>query len=188
MKKKAIWILSILFTLLVVGGSVINYINGASFDWTDMLGRVLTSALPLLLLFCKRIPFSLPLIAGYYLLLFSTFFLGAMLRFYDRFSWWDTATHFLGSAFMAFVAIALYKWYIPESAERHVSSWLIFLFVLSFSITSSVMWEGVEFVGTLIGALESDSNKDTMTDLFSGMAGALIVAGYAVFQKKSIVK
>ncbi|WP_338752678.1 membrane-spanning protein [Bacillus sp. FJAT-52991] len=180
MKKKAIVILSITFAVLMVSAQL----NGDSSKWSDTLGRVLIGMLPMLLLFFKRIPFSLPLIVSYYALLFSAFFLGAILRFYDRFSWWDTILHFFGSVFMAFVAVTLYKMFIPEPAERDISSWLIFLFVFTFAVTFSVLWESVEFIGTVMGILESDDNKDTMTDLLSSMAGGLIIAICAVFRKQ----
>lgn len=35
-----------------------------------------------------------------------------------------------------------------------------------------------------MGALESDDNKDTMTDTLSGMAGGFTIAIYAAFRKK----
>ncbi|OCA82888.1 hypothetical protein [Pseudobacillus wudalianchiensis] len=185
MKKKAILILTAIFVILIAASAFIKHSNGESFNWLDTISRILAGMLPLLLLFCKRIPFSLPLIISYYLLLFCTFFLGAIVRFYDRFSWWDTLLHFFGSVFMAFIAITLYKLFIPEPVEKKVSSWLIFIFVLSFAISSSVIWESIEFAGTIMGFLESDSNKDTMTDLLAGMAGGIVAAVYALFRKKT---
>lgn len=185
MKKKTILFLSIGFAVLIAASFLFQHVNGTPSKWTDTLGRIAIGMLPLLLLFLKRIPFSLPLIVSYYALLFCTFFLGAILRFYDRFSWWDTILHFFGSAFIAFVALTLYKLFIPEQAEKGLSSWLIFLFVLSSAVTSSVTWEIVEFAGSVMGILESDSNKDTMTDLMAGAAGGLVIAIYAVFRKKT---
>lgn len=184
MKKKAILILSIGFAVLIAFAFFLQHLNGSSPKWTDMLGRIVIGFLPVLLLFLKRIPFSLPLIIGYYALLFFSFFLGAILRFYDRFSWWDTVLHFGGSVFTAFVAIALYRLLIPESAEKRISRWLIFLFVLTFAVTFSAFWEVIEFIGSVMGALESDDNKDTMTDTLSGMAGGFTIAIYAAFRKK----
>ncbi len=60
---------------------------------------------------------------------------------------------------------------------------MIFLFVLSFSVMISVLWESAEFTGAVIGALKEDSNKDTMTDLIMGLVGAVVVAIYAVLRK-----
>ncbi|HEY9576518.1 MAG TPA: membrane-spanning protein [Pseudobacillus sp.] len=183
MKKKAILILSIAFVILIASASFVKHLNGESVEWIDVLSRIFVGMVPMLLLFSKRIPFSLPLIISYYILLFCSFFLGALVGLYDRFSWWDTALHFFGSAFAAFVAVDLYKLFTRKSAEQNISSWLIFLFALSFSVTASVVWESVEFIGSVIGVMESDTNKDTMIDLLSGTAGGLIIALYAAFRK-----
>lgn len=62
---------------------------------------------------------------------------------------------------------------------------MIFLFVLSFAVMISALWESAEFAGKVIGALKAESNKDTMTDLIAGLTGALILASYAGLRKKS---
>jgi len=164
---------------------IIQHINGDASKWTVMVGRTATSLLPLILLFMKRVPFPTPLIVSYYAFIFCTFFLGATIKFYDRFHWWDTAMHYVGSAFMAFVAVSLYKTLIPMQTEKTVSSWLLFLFVLSFAAFSSSIWEALEFAGSEFGSLEEDSQKDTMTDMISGLAGALTVSLIAVIRRLS---
>ncbi|WP_156153415.1 hypothetical protein [Domibacillus robiginosus] len=52
---------------------------------------------------------------------------------------------------------------------------MIFLFVLSFAVMISILWESAEFAGKVAG----ESHKDTMTDLIAGLAGALVIASYA---------
>jgi hypothetical protein len=110
--------------------------------------------------------------------------LGAILHFYDRFPWWDTTLHFFGSAFMAFIGVTIYTLFIPEPAEKDISRWMIFTFILSFAVTASVLWESVEFIGTVTGIMQGDSNTDTMTDLLAGMAGGFLIAVYTGLQKK----
>ena len=62
---------------------------------------------------------------------------------------------------------------------------MLFLFVFSFAVMISALWESAEFAGKVIGALKAESNKDTMTDLIAGLAGALLIASYAGLGKKS---
>lgn len=186
MKKKAIISLSILFVLLLTAVYIYQKMHGDGGKWSDLAGRIITALLPLLLLFRKRISFPLPLIFGFYVLLFLTFFLGAMLKFYDRFKWWDTVLHVYGGGFMAFLAISLFQLCISQEIRPAVSAWLLFLFVLSFAVFSSAIWEILEFTASVFGALKPDSQKDTMTDQIAGLSGALVVACYAAIVRRKI--
>ena len=177
--------LSITFVAIMSSIFIRESLNGDFSSWPDALGRVLCSALPLSLLVVKKIPFNLYLIISYYLLLFCTFFLGAILKFYDRFHWWDTMLHFFGSAFMAFVGLAIYKLLLPNRLEKGISRWMVFLFVFSFAVTGSVLWESAEFAGAVLGTMEEDNNRDTMTDLLMGVAGGIVSASYASLQKRT---
>ncbi|MCM3791060.1 membrane-spanning protein [Domibacillus indicus] len=185
MKKKVILFLSITFAVLVTVVVIRDMLNGNFSTWPAGLGMIFCSALPIFLLFLKKHPFNLPLIISYYLFLFFTLFLGAVLKFYDRFLWWDTMLHFFGGSFSGFIGTAIYKFLLPKRLQRGVSRWMIFLFALSFSVTISVLWESAEFAGAVIGFLQGESNKDTMTDMLAGLTGALIIARYAGLRKKS---
>lgn len=176
--------LSIAFVALMGSAFIRESLKGDFSSWPDALGRVLCSVLPLSLLFLKKNPFNLYLIISYYLLLFCTFFLGAILKFYDRFHWWDTMLHFFGSAFAAFVGLAIYKLLLPNNLEKGISRWLVFFFVFSFAVTGSVLWESAEFAGAVLGTMEEDNNRDTMTDLLMGVAGGIVSAIYASFKKE----
>lgn len=184
MKKKVILFFSITFVAIMGSVFIRESLNGDFSTWPDAIGRILCSALPLSLLFLKKIPFNLYLILSYYLLLFCTFFLGAILKFYDRFRWWDTMLHFFGSVFTAFIGLAIYKLLLPNSLEKGGSRWMVFLFVFSFAVTGSVLWESAEFTGAVIGTMEEDNNRDTMTDLLMGVAGGIVAASYTVLQKE----
>lgn len=185
LKKKVILFLSITFTVLVILVVIRDMLNGNFSTWPPALGSILCGALPISFLFLKKTPFNLPLIISYYLFLFCTLFLGATLKLYDRFLWWDTMLHFFGGSFSGFIGIAVYNFLLPNRLQKGISRSLIFLFALSFSVTISVLWESLEFAGKVIGFLKEESNKDTMTDLLSGLMGALTTASYAWFRKKS---
>lgn len=185
MRRKTIIILSIMYVLLMAITFAIQHTNGDASKWTDMSGRAAASLIPLLLLFMKRIPFPTPLLISYYLLIFCTFYLGATIRLYDKFSWWDTATHVIGAAFMSCVAATLYTVMVTKDSDDGISAWLLFLFVLSFSMFTSGIWEILEFAGSELGKMEADSQKDTLTDLIGGLVGALVAAiAITVVRKK----
>lgn len=184
MRKKTIIICSSAYVLLMAITFIIQHMNGDASKWTDTLGRASASLIPLLLLFMKRIPFPVPLIISYYLLIFCTFYLGATIRLYDKFKWWDTGTHVIGGIFMAYVAATLYKMTVPDSAAKNISAWLLFLFTLSFSLFASVIWEVIEFAASEMGKLEADSQKDTLTDLIAGLIGGVVAALAIVWTRK----
>ncbi|WP_052712191.1 hypothetical protein [Domibacillus indicus] len=186
MKKKMILFLSITFVVVMAAVFIQDITKGDfSATWPDALGRILFSVLPVFLLFLRKIRFSLSLIIGYYLFLFCTFILGAILGFYNRFRWWDTVLHFFGSAYTAFIGIAIYNILLPNALEKGISRWMIFLFVFSFAMTINILWESAEFIGAVTGFMVEDKNKDTMTDLLTGTAGGLVVACWAGFRKRT---
>ncbi|WP_050184169.1 hypothetical protein [Domibacillus robiginosus] len=139
LKKKVILFLSITFAVLVTVVVIRNMLDGNFSTWPAGIGTIFCGALPISFLFLKKTPFNLPSIISYYFLLFCTLFLGATLKFYDRFPWWDTMFHFFGSAFSGFVDIALYNFLLPKKLQREVSRWMIFLFVLSLAVMISVL-------------------------------------------------
>lgn len=143
------------------------------------------SALPLALLFFKNIPFHIPIILGYYLFVLCTIYLGSLASFYLHYKWWDSTIHFYKGIWVGFFGVTLYKICIPDQVRKDVSRWILFLFVLSLSVTSSVLWEIYEFVGdiTFTHTMQRGGNTDTMYDLLSGTAGGLIVAIYSLFRK-----
>jgi peptidoglycan/LPS O-acetylase OafA/YrhL len=163
-------------------------VKGDSSRWQVAIGGILVSALPFLLLFRKNNPFNLPIIIGYYLFIFCSIFLGSIASFYLHFKWWDSTLHFFKGLYIAFVAITLYKLFIPEQARNSTSRWIIFLFVLSLAVLSSVLWEIYEFVGdqTFTHTMQRGGNTDTMYDLLCGFAGGLLVAIYSCARKQKI--
>ncbi|WP_409300900.1 membrane-spanning protein [Peribacillus sp. SCS-155] len=185
MKRKLIIILSSLF-IVFMAVLMIYYINkGDASKWQVALGGTFVSALPLLLLFKKKIPFNAYLIVGFFVFIFCSSYLGSIAKFYLHYKWWDTTLHVFKGLYVGFFAIALYKLLIPEQARSKVSRTIVVLFVLSLAISSSALWEIYEYAGDLFytDTMQRGGNKDTMYDLLAGLAGGLLVAIYASLNK-----
>lgn len=188
MKRKWIIGLSSVF-ILMLAALVIYYFNkGDTSRWQVASGGIGASALPLLLLFAKRNPFNLPIIIGYYIAILSTIFLGSIASFYLKYSWWDSTIHFYKGILVGFIGITLYKLWVPSQARDGVSRPVIFLFILSLSVTASVIWEIYEFLGDqfFTHTMQRGGNTDTMLDLLSGTAGGLLASLYAVIRKPNL--
>ncbi|WP_160721017.1 membrane-spanning protein [Bacillus sp. USDA818B3_A] len=188
MKKKVIISLSILFCLGMSGLFIYYLIKHDHTRWQVALGGILVSLLPLCLLKMRKNPFNVSIITGYYLFLFCSLYLGSISSFYLHLKWWDSTLHFFKGMYIGFVAISLFKYWIPPPARSSVSFGIIFLFILSLAVFSSVLWEIYEFVGdlTLTHTMQRGGNKDTMYDLICGFAGGLITAVLAMFRKRSL--
>lgn len=174
--------------IFMAGLFIYYFIKEDSSRWQVSLGGFLVSGLPLLLLKLKENPFNIPIIIGYYIFLFWTIFLGSICSFYIRFKWWDSPIHFYKGILISCIAIALYKQFFSPNVRKETSRWVLFLFVLSLSVTASTIWEIYEFLGdlTITHTMQMGGNRDTMTDLTFGTAGALIVAIYSCIRKEKI--
>lgn len=188
MKRKIIIVLSVLFIIFMAVLFVYYLIKGDSSRWQVAIGGIVVSALPLFLLFMKNNPFNIPIILAYYLFIFSTIFLGSIASFYLNHKWWDSTMHFYKGILVGFIGIALYKRFIPDVVRKDVSRWIVFLFVLSLSVTAGVLWEIYEFAGdqTFTHTMQLGGNTDTMYDLLCGTAGGLPVAIYAYIRKSKV--
>jgi len=187
-KRKVIITLSILFSLGMAGLFIFYLIKHDHTRWQVALGGIFVSLVPLGLLKMKNNPFNTPIIVSYYLFLFCSLYLGSIPSFYLHFKWWDSTLHFFKGMYVGFVGISLFKRWIPPQVRSGVSAGILFLFVLSLAVSSSVLWEIYEFVGdlTLTHTMQRGGNKDTMLDLLCGFAGGLITAFYSILRKKSI--
>ncbi|MEI2470886.1 membrane-spanning protein [Peribacillus frigoritolerans] len=188
LKHKIIIIFSLVFIAFMTGLLIFYFKKDDSSRWMVALGGIVVSALPISLLFVKSNPFNIPIIIGYYVLVFCTAFLGSIANFYIDFKWWDSGLHFYKGIFVGFVGIALYKLYIPQKARKDTSRWVIFLFVLSLSACVTVFWEIYEFVGdlTFTHTMQRGGNKDTMYDIIFGLTGGLLISIYSSVQKLKI--
>jgi hypothetical protein len=186
--KKSIILLSVLFILFMAGLFIFYLIKHDTSRWQVALGGIFVSSLPLLLLKLKKNPFNIPIIIGYYIFIFCTIFLGSIASFYLDFKWWDSTVHGYKGVLVAFIGISLYKLFLPPDSRRQTSKWILFLFVLSFSVTSSVLWEIYEFLGdlTFTHTMQRGGNTDTMYDLLCGTAGGVLIAIYSSFRKEHV--
>ncbi|XJZ25684.1 membrane-spanning protein [Bacillota bacterium Lsc_1132] len=189
MKRTLIIILSSCFIVFMGILTIYYVIKGDSSRWQVTLGGVMVSALPLFLLLRRNeIPFPSFLIVGFYFFIFCTIFLGSIANFYMEIKWWDTTLHLYKGIFVGLAGISLYRLLVPQSARNGISTWLIFLFVLSLSVLSSVLWEIYEFIGdlTFTHTMQRGGNTDTMEDLIAGFIGALLAAVYSSIRKEKI--
>jgi hypothetical protein len=181
MKRKIIIILSIVFILFMVALLIYYLKKGDSSRWQVALGGIIVSVLPLILLFLKNNPFNIPQIVGYYFFIFCTTYLGSIASFYLHFKWWDSTLHFYKGIFVGFIGITLFKIFIPHKARHGLSRWILILFILSLSVTASVLWEIYEFLGDqfFTHTMQRGGNRDTMLDLLFGMCGGIIISIYS---------
>jgi Na+/melibiose symporter-like transporter len=185
MKRMVLLILGCCSIILMTGFMFWYLIKGDNSRWQVAAGGIAVSALPLLLLKLKSNPFNIPIIVGYYLFILLSAVLGSIASFYLRYLWWDSALHFYKGFFIACAGIVLYKQLIPETARKAASKWLLPLFVLSISVTASVIWEIYEFLGdqTFTHTMQRGGNTDTMIDLICGTAGGLVITIYTLVKK-----
>ncbi|HZG71944.1 MAG TPA: hypothetical protein VEY51_10470 [Chondromyces sp.] len=189
MKRKVIMILGVSFIIMMAALFIFYLIKEDSSRWQVALGGILVSALPMLLLLTKKNPFNMPLIIGYYAFIFCTLVLGSIASFYLKLKWWDSTLHLYKGIFVGLIAIALYKFWLPEQAQKFSSRWILFLFVFSLPLTATVLWEIYEFLGDLFitHTMQRGGNKDTMIDVLAGTAGGLLIAVYATLWKEKIL-
>lgn len=182
--RQYIILLSSLYAIFMASVAVYSFAAGNRFSVSVGLAGILCGAVPVLLTVLTRLKFDLPIVIAYLIFLFGAQFLGSVLDWY-RISWWDLLMHGISGAILAFLAIALYKKLVYQRADGQISSGFLFLFILSFSALCGLLWETYEFSSDqLFGTVMQADNTDTMTDLISGMIGALIIALWTKVRSK----
>jgi hypothetical protein len=136
--------------------------------------------------------YGVPLDAGLTLWITSAVFLHAVGTigfppgtdsFYKTIPWWDHATHALSSSVVAGVGYATVRAIDEHSADTHLPSKFVFVFLLMFVLAYGVAWEILEF-GIALAAdalgtgtvLTQYGLGDTLMDLVFNTLGALVVA------------
>lgn len=106
--------------------------------------------------------------------MFAQFF-GAMLCFYDKFSFYDIIMHLLSGILVTFVAHYLFTLLLKKIKSYDIPCFCGIAFSLLAGIASTAVWEIYEFtVDTLFGwDCQLNSLTDTMTDIIAGSIGAL---------------
>jgi len=188
MKKFTIIFLASAFILFMAILLVIYLVKGDTSRWQVALGGMIVGAIPIGLLFLKENPFNIPTIIGYYVFLFCSSYLGSIASFYLHYKWWDSAVHLYKGIYIGGVGITLIKVFIRKSATENISRWIIFLFVVSLSVTASILWEVYEFLGDrwVTHTMQRGGNTDTMLDLLAGLLGGLLIAIYGAMRKHQV--
>jgi len=128
---------------------------------------------------------------------FCAIFLGEIMDFYERFSWWDTMLHFISGFMFSMIAYMLFLSFNRDSGvRRQINPVIIVIFAVCFSITCGAIWEIFEFgADSLLGmnmqrwqsgvsneqwnALQNASNFsnpgliNTMKDIISDAIGSI---------------
>jgi putative membrane protein len=112
--------------------------------------------------------------------IFLAQYLGEILKFYQRFWWWDLFLHAIFGSFAVLIGLSLQKSIIQK--KQKVKDKLFYLSAViqafSFSITLGTLWEMFEFVGDyfLKTGMVKGGLEDTATDLLVKIAAAFITS------------
>lgn len=149
---------------------------------------LLLSFAPELIFIFFDIRLGAPTVFLYLVVLIMSLYLGSALKFYDRYAAWDRWLHFLSGITFALAGITL------AGEKTTAGIFMTALFGFSFSIMLSALWEVGEFIADCIlrgnaqrwqsvnasinhqpaAAIQPAGLVDSMTDLISGTAGALL--------------
>lgn len=112
----------------------------------------------------------------YYIFIFLAQFLGGILNFYKRVSWFDVFTHFISGMVFCYIAF-----FIMSKLEKrnNYRSFIYFLYSMGVVALSAVLWEVVEYVGDLVLGTNLQHNietgvNDTMEDMIVALMGGFI--------------
>ena len=183
---------------------IVDYIGGEAFDggyFIVMLTALISFAITFIPDFIANkdimvMPIGLQsLFSGF---TFCAMFLGEILDFYTRFSWWDTMLHFTSGIMFSLIGYMLFLSFNRDSGvRRQLNPIIVVMFTVCFSITCGVVWEIFEFTGdSLLGmnmqrwqsgisneqwsALQNATNfsnpglVNTMKDIISDTLGSLL--------------
>jgi len=112
---------------------------------------------------------------------------GESLRFQARFGWWNDFTHLIAGIVVGILVI-VYLFYIDEIFDNlHIPSRIIPIFLLTFILSISVLWESFEFVidsffGTSLQASLRDTIFDTIANTIGAFFALLIASVFTPFE------
>lgn len=111
--------------------------------------------------------------------------IGLVFHLYWLFPWYDIPLHIGGGIAMGAVGLALWHQGIDrvtfkKRLERHLSPWLIPLFVIGFVAIIGIVWEMHEYLLDIAigGIARQPGVGDTMADFFNDLAGGLIAVTF----------
>jgi hypothetical protein len=187
--RKLVIALCLSYVLFMGGIAIYYYMNDESFKALVAVGGVGCGAVPLLLAIFTKLNFNTPLIVSYLIFLVGSQYLGSILGWYGN-GWWDTFLHLISGSILGFAGVALYERLVHREADKEISPWFVFLFVLSFAVLGGVVWEIYEFSSDEFfnQTLQGGGNRDTMIDLVADTGGGLIIAVWSGVRTKVKLK
>jgi len=178
------WFIRVLLVLMIVEWTGLLFTQ----NWLPLfLVTLIIATLLSPIIFRKKmemeIPVELHVIAVIFT--FAALYLGEILRFYDRFWWWDIALHITAGLLMGVLGFLLV--YVLNESKRvdlHMTPGFIAFFAFSFAVAIGAMWEIFEFavdqtMGTnmqkpMLG--DPSGLTDTMWDMIVNAIGAAIIS------------
>ena len=89
----------------------------------------------------------------------------------------DIPMHFIGGVSFAFSLIALFRFLQKQEAIPQMDLFISVFFIFTTIATVAIVWEFAELASDLLFKTQTQvSVKDTMLDIFLGMAGGLSMA------------
>ncbi|MBD7911255.1 hypothetical protein [Clostridium cibarium] len=183
----------VVFQIILVISAIINIMSR---DWKG-LGSVA------LAIVCTTLPFIVYAIANkkkimlpprfklvLLLFIFLSLYLGEIIKFYDRFWWWDLLLHGIFGSYATIVGLYIIKEIITKEKEVTDKRFNFFkvTFASSFSITLGTLWEVFEFLGDYFfkTTMVKGGIEDTATDLIAKILAAFITS--VIFYLKDLKK
>ncbi|WP_147535809.1 hypothetical protein [Bacillus marasmi] len=187
--RKLVIGLCLLYVLFMGSVAIFYFMRDESFKAVVAASGVGCGAIPLLLAFFTKLKFNMPLIVSYLIFLVGSQYLGSILGWYGN-GWWDTFMHLISGAILGFAGVALYERLIHREADKHISPWFVFIFVIAFAVLGGVVWEIYEFSSDEFfnQTLQGGGNRDTMIDLIADSGGGLLVAMWSAIRTKIKLK
>lgn len=127
------------------------------------------------------------------LFIFAAQCLGSVLRFYDKFMWWDTMLHTISGMIGFLIGITVVQQLNEKLNGNKINNKIMILFAICFSLSIGVFWELIEFTADTFTnsnmqvskqAEGQEAVKDTMIDLLSATIGTAIMAGVESLKKE----
>jgi len=182
---------ALIFSILIIAGvsAVLNQ------TWSNLFIIFLTILLSLVPLYLRNkfdIVLPVALRMSIVLFLFATMFLGEVQSFYEVYSWWDLALHFVAGFGLTIFGFAILKEIYSQSELKSTPAMTSF-FALCFTAFVATTWEIYEFAmdSFKITRDMQPSNIDTMQDLITALIAAIIVCyfghRYLRFNEKNVV-
>ncbi len=183
------WIKGMIYSsrLFFILSGVMELVKG-NWDKVGLLfGSLLLTFLPEVFTRLSKLRITPDALLGYHLFIFCSQWLGAYLRCYDYFFWWDMMLHFTSGILLSYIGLLILLCLDKEGLLISHHKWLfIALFMGIVSLAGAAVWEIFEFSSdTLLGSYtQLGSLQDTMEDILYGTLGAIIYS-FSTYRKAS---